>query len=332
MNKGSQIDDAMRESLGRLCADIVRMEASEVAALEKGLAPSLVEALELLRLENGKIIVIGIGKSGHIGRKVAATLSSTGSPAFFLHATEACHGDAGFICEGDCVLAISQSGESEEFAALFPLIHDLGVPVVAITGGAKSALARSSDVVLLNQVEREACPHNLAPTTSTTTALVIGDVLAMCLLQLNGFTPEDFARSHPAGTLGRRLLLRVRDTMVTGDALPCVLPETPLSEAIVEISRKNLGITAVVAADGRILGVFTDGDLRRSLQDKVDIHNTAIEGLMTRKFHTIGAEAPAVEALEAMENGKITSLLVPDGDGRLIGVVTMHTLIQKRLL
>ncbi len=327
-----RIGTEMRAQIGALCREIINIESEGVAALEKTLPQNLYAALSLLNLREGNIIVIGIGKSGHVGRKIAATLSSTGSPAFFLHATEACHGDSGVITQRDTILAISQSGESDEFSTLLPLIRELGVPVIAITAKPASTLARNSKVVIDNAVRREACPHNLAPTTSTTTALVIGDVLAMCLLKLNGFTANDFARSHPAGMLGRRLLLRIRDAMVAGDKIPRVLPNTVLSDAILEMSNKGLGMTAVADEHGKILGVFTDGDLRRSLQNKVDIHCATIDKLMTRSFHTIDADAPATEGIHIMEKEKISSLLVPDSRDSLIGVVTIHTLVQLRLV
>ncbi|MGA2777955.1 MAG: KpsF/GutQ family sugar-phosphate isomerase [Steroidobacteraceae bacterium] len=276
----------------------------------------------------GRIVVTGMGKSGHIAGKIAATLASTGTPSFFVHPGEASHGDIGMITRDDAVLALSNSGETEELLTITPLIKRLGVPLVAMTGNPNSALARLATVHLDIGVPAEACPLNLAPTASTTAALGVGDALAVALLQARGFTEEDFARSHPAGQLGRRLLLHVRDVMRTGKDVPKVFADTPLSAGLLEVTRKGLGMTAVVDADDRVIGIFTDGDLRRALDRAADVRTTAMHELMTRHAKTIQATMLAAEAVHLMEEFRITSLLVVDADDRVVGALNVHDLMR----
>ncbi|HMD74090.1 MAG TPA: KpsF/GutQ family sugar-phosphate isomerase [Steroidobacteraceae bacterium] len=276
----------------------------------------------------GRIVVTGMGKSGHIAGKIAATLASTGTPSFFVHPAEASHGDVGMITRDDAVLALSNSGETDEILTIIPVIKRLGVPLVAMTGNPSSALARLATVHLDIGVPAEACPLNLAPTASTTAALGVGDALAVALLQARGFTEEDFARSHPAGNLGRRLLLHVKDVMRTGKDIPKVLADTTLSEGLMEVTRKGLGMTAVVDATDRVIGIFTDGDLRRALDRAADLRTTPIADLMTRRAKTVQATMLAVEAVQLMEAHRITSLLVVDLDERIVGALNVHDLMR----
>jgi arabinose-5-phosphate isomerase len=276
----------------------------------------------------GRIVVTGMGKSGHIAGKIAATLASTGTPAFFLHPAEASHGDVGMITRDDAVLALSNSGETEEILTIVPAMKRLGVPLIAFTGNPASALARIATVHLDIGVPAEACPLNLAPTASTTAALGVGDALAVTLLKARGFTEEDFARSHPAGMLGRRLLLHVRDVMRTGDAVPKVSPSTLLSEGLMEVTRKGLGMTAVVDESSRVLGVFTDGDLRRALDVAADLHRTRMEEVMTRHAKRVLADTLAVEAVLLMETHRITSLIVVDAHDVVVGALNVHDLLR----
>ncbi len=276
----------------------------------------------------GRIAVTGMGKSGHIGGKIAATLSSTGTPAFFMHPGEARHGDIGMITREDAVLALSNSGETDEILTLVPAIKRLGVPLIAFTGNAASTLARVATVHLDIGVPAEACPLNLAPTASTTAALAVGDALAVALLKARGFTEEDFARSHPSGALGRRLLLHVKDVMRTGAEVPKVAPDAPLAEGLMEVTRKGLGMTAVVDDRNRVLGVFTDGDLRRALDREVDLHGTRMDQVMTRQAKTVGPNTLAAEAVLLMETHRITSLVVVDPDDVLVGALNVHDLLR----
>jgi arabinose-5-phosphate isomerase len=276
----------------------------------------------------GRVVVTGMGKSGHIGRKLAATLASTGTPAFFMHPGEASHGDVGMITREDVVLVLSNSGETEEILTIVPFIKRLGVPLIAFTGNSGAALARIATVHLDIGVPAEACPLNLAPTASTTAALAVGDALAVTLLKARGFTEEDFARSHPAGALGRRLLLHVKDIMRTGDALPKVAPGTTLAEGLMEVTRKGLGMTAVVDPSDRLLGVFTDGDLRRALDRQADLHRTRIEDVMTRDAKRVQANTLAVEAVLLMERHRITSLIVVDAADAVVGALNVHDLLR----
>ncbi len=276
----------------------------------------------------GRIAVTGMGKSGHIGGKIAATLASTGTPAFFMHPGEASHGDIGMITREDAVLALSNSGETDEILTLVPAIKRLGVPLIAFTGNANSTLARVATVHLDIGVPAEACPLNLAPTASTTAALAVGDALAVALLNARGFTEEDFARSHPSGALGRRLLLHVKDVMRTGAEVPKVAPDAPLAEGLMEVTRKGLGMTAVVDDRNRVLGVFTDGDLRRALDRAVDLHGTRMDQVMTRQAKTVRANTLAAEAVLLMETHRITSLVVVDPDDGLVGALNVHDLLR----
>jgi arabinose-5-phosphate isomerase len=273
-------------------------------------------------------VVTGMGKSGHIAGKIAATLASTGTPAFFMHPAEASHGDVGMITRDDAVLALSNSGETEEILTIVPAIKRLGVPLIAFTGKPGSVLARIASVHLDIGVPAEACPLNLAPTASTTAALAVGDALAVALLKARGFTGEDFARSHPAGMLGRRLLLHVKDVMRTGDAVPKVAPWAPLAEGLMEVTRKGLGMTAIVDESNRVLGVFTDGDLRRALDRAADLHRTRMDELMTRQAKRVRADTLAAEAVLLMETHRITSLIVVDADDVLVGALNVHDLLR----
>ena len=281
----------------------------------------------------GRVVCTGMGKSGHIARKIAATLASTGTPAFYVHPGEAAHGDIGMVTDADIVLALSYSGESDEILLLLPALKRQGNLVIAMTGRPESSLAREADLHLDVSVPAEACPLSLAPTSSTTASLAMGDALAVALLEARGFTADDFARSHPAGALGRRLLLRITDVMHAGDEIPRVRPDASISEALVEITRKRLGMTAVADDAGHLLGLYTDGDLRRSLDDDhVDLRNTRIDAVMTRSPRTIGADALAVEAAQLMETHKINALLVVDDGQRLVGALNIHDLLRARVV
>ncbi|MDO5506132.1 MAG: KpsF/GutQ family sugar-phosphate isomerase [Pseudoxanthomonas suwonensis] len=290
-------------------------------------------ACALLLECRGRVVCSGMGKSGHIARKIAATLASTGTPAFFVHPGEAGHGDLGMITDADVVLALSYSGESDELLMLLPILGRQGNRLVAMTGRAESSLARAADVHLDVSVPTEACPLALAPTSSTTATLAVGDALAVALLEARGFTADDFARSHPAGALGRRLLLHITDVMHTGEAVPRVDASATVSQALMEMSRKRLGMTTVVDAEGRLLGMYTDGDLRRSLDDAgLDPRNTPIAEVMTRTPRTIGADALAVEAAQMMEAHKISALIVTDAEKRVVGALNIHDLLRARVV
>ncbi|MBU2830551.1 KpsF/GutQ family sugar-phosphate isomerase [Acidithiobacillus ferriphilus] len=320
------------ESLLATGRDVLRLEAAAVAALEARLDADFVGACELLLSCRGRIVVTGMGKSGIIAKKIAATLASTGSPALFLHPAEGSHGDLGMLTRQDCLLALSNSGETAELLAILPVVKRLAVPLIAMTGNPQSTLAHSAAVHLNCAVAREACPLNLAPTASTTAALAMGDALAMALLQARGFSADDFALSHPGGSLGKRLLLRVQDVMHRGTSLPKVRADTPLCEAVLEISSKGLGMTAVVDAEDRVLGIFTDGDLRRAFARRQDIWEQPMAELAHAKPATIIAEALAAEALALMENNRIGALLVTDGEARLIGALNMHDLLRAGIV
>jgi arabinose-5-phosphate isomerase len=303
------------------------MEASAVAQLEGRIGEDFDRACELLLTCKGRVIVTGMGKSGHIAHKIAATLASTGTPSFFVHPGEASHGDMGMITRDDAVIALSNSGEVAEVITLLPLLKRLGVPLVSFTGNPASTLARASEAHLDTGVATEACPLDLAPTSSTTTALVMGDALAIALLEARGFTAEDFAFSHPGGTLGKKLLLKVEDIMERGDAVPKVSATTPLSRALLEISAKGLGMTTVVDEEGRLVGIFTDGDLRRALDARVDINSVPISDLMSRGAKTARREMLAAAALKTMEEHEITSLVVTENGRDVDGVLhLMHLL------
>lgn len=306
----------------------IRMERDAVEALEARIDATFQRACELLLNVRGRVIVTGIGKSGHIARKIAATLASTGTPAFFVHPGEASHGDMGMVTAEDAVVALSNSGRSPELLTLLPLLKRLGIPLVSLTGSPGSPLAEAADAHLDTGVDTEACPLNLAPTSSTTTALVMGDALAIALLEARGFTAEDFAFSHPGGTLGKKLLLKVEDVMTTGSGIPSVPAGTPLGQALLEISGKGLGMTTIVDARGNLAGVFTDGDLRRSLDDGVDVHSTLIDQLMTRNPKHVTSGMLAAEALRIMEENRITTLVVLDEQQQLTGVLHLMNLLH----
>ena len=308
---------------------VLRLEADAVAELIDAIGSHTDQACSLMLACSGRIIVTGMGKSGHIGNKIAATLASTGTPSFFVHPAEASHGDLGMITPGDAVLALSNSGETAEVLAILPVLKRRGIPLISITGRPDSTLARQSDVHIPVVVSIEACPHNLAPTSSTTAALAMGDALAIALLEARGFSAEDFALSHPGGSLGRRLLLTVDDIMHGGERLPSVPADTPLSEALLEISRKGLGMTAVTAADGTLAGIFTDGDLRRVLDlPELDIRQCPIEQVMTRNPVVIESGHLAAEAVKIMEQRKINGLIVVDAEHRPAGALNMHDLLR----
>lgn len=310
----------------------IDIEHRAIGALLTRIDASFARACSLMLGCKGRIVVIGMGKSGLIGRKIAATLSSTGSPAMFVHPGEASHGDLGMITEQDVVIAISYSGTAGEIITLLPILKRKGIPIISLTGDGTSALATIADVHLDASVEEEACPLGLAPTSSTTVALVLGDALAMALLEARGFTPEEFAFSHPGGKLGRRLLLKVKDVMHAGAAIPKVSPDTLLGDALLEISRKGLGMTTVIDASGALCGVFTDGDLRRTLDSGKDIHKTYIREVMSEKNKKIQENALATEAVLMMQETRVYTLLVVDSAQTLSGVIRMHDLLQANVV
>ncbi|MFP4129177.1 MAG: KpsF/GutQ family sugar-phosphate isomerase [Halorhodospira sp.] len=313
------------QALGRA---VLQLEADAVARRAEQLGAAFSEACRYMLACRGRVIVTGMGKSGHIGSKMAATLASTGTPAFFVHPGEASHGDLGMFTANDVVIALSNSGETGELTAILPLLKRLGAPLIALTGRPGSTLAEAATVHLDVGVEQEACPLGLAPTASTTATLATGDALAVALLDARGFTAEDFARSHPGGRLGRRLLLRIEDIMQVGERVPRVRPGTTLRDALLEISRKGLGMTAIVDDAERVLGIFTDGDLRRTLDSGADIHHTAIDAVMTPGPQSASPELLAAEAAERMERHRINALLVTDGEQRLVGALNMHDLLR----
>lgn len=324
----SKLEDQLSASALRT----IRIEHDAIGALRARINPDFVRACQLMLACEGRIVVSGMGKSGHIARKIAATLSSTGSPAMFVHPAEASHGDLGMITDKDVVLALSNSGTTEELLTILPLIKRKGVPLVSMTGNADSVLARSADVHIDASVTEEACPLGQAPTASTTVALVLGDALAMALLEAKGFTQEDFAFSHPGGRLGRRLLLKVHDIMHRGDSVPRVSTDTLMKDALYEISSKGLGMTTVVNADGSLAGVFTDGDLRRALDAGRNIMDTRIHDVMSTKSKTVKADALATEAARLMEEHRIYTLVVLDAHNQLSGVIRMHDLLQANVI
>ncbi len=319
-------------TLLQLARDTLDIEAAALQGLKTRLDQRFVRAVEMVLGVKGRVVVTGMGKSGHIGRKIAATLASTGTPAMFVHPAEASHGDLGMIQPVDLVLAISNSGESDELVAILPVLKRQGVPLIAMTGGLQSSLARHADVVLDSSVEKEACPLNLAPTASTTAQLALGDALAVALLDARGFRPEDFARSHPGGSLGRRLLTHVSDVMRSGDAVPRVAPEASFSELMQEMSRKGLGASAVVDAAGRPVGVFTDGDLRRLIEKGLDLRALRAGEVMHAAPRTVLRDALAVEAAEMMEQHRITSILVVDSEGLLCGALNSNDLMRAKVI
>jgi arabinose-5-phosphate isomerase len=316
------------EHLLTLARQVLDIEADALRALSTRLDSGFADAVNLILACNGRVVVSGMGKSGHIGGKIAATLASTGTPAFFMHPGEASHGDLGMIAPNDVVLALSNSGESNEIVSIVPLIKRRGAKLIAMTGNPHSTMAHEADVHLDASVDKEACPLNLAPTASTTAALALGDALAVALLDARGFSADDFARTHPGGSLGRRLLIHVRDVMHTGDALPKIDREASLKTALLEMTQKGLGMTAVVDATGKVAGVFTDGDLRRALEHALDLQQARVIDLMTLNPKTIRADELAVAAVEKMDTLKINGLLVIDADNKLVGALNMHDLLK----
>jgi arabinose-5-phosphate isomerase len=310
----------------------IAIERQAVEQLEQRIDDSFSKAVDLLASVDGRVIVSGMGKSGHIGNKIAATLASTGTPAQFVHPAEACHGDMGMVTRSDAALLMSNSGTTSEITALLPLLKRLGIPIVAMTGNASSTLATAADVHLNIGVPEEACPLDLAPTASTTANLVMGDALAIALLEQRGFTAEDFAFTHPGGALGRRLLTRVSDVLVTGNDVPRVTTETSLADALMEISAKGLGMSTVIDAKGHLLGIFTDGDLRRALEQNHDLSTTQVGAVMSAGAKTIDAGALAAEAVTRMENDGISALIVVDEGNRVTGVVHLLALLKAGIV
>jgi len=315
-----------------LARQVLAIEAEAILALAARLGQSFLDAVALLLNCKGRVVVSGIGKSGHIARKIASTMASTGTPAYFVHPAEASHGDIGMIASNDVLIALSNSGESAELVTILPLLRRQGASLIAITGNENSTLAREADVHLDARVEKEACPLNLAPTASTTAALALGDALAVALLDAKGFGAEDFARSHPGGALGRRLLTHVRDVMRSGDDIPSVPESAGFPEALLEMSKKRLGMTAVLDSGARVCGIFTDGDLRRTLARIADIKSARIADIMTRNPRTIRPDKLAVEAVQIMEESKVNQLLVVSSEGELVGALNMHDLFQAKVL
>jgi arabinose-5-phosphate isomerase len=311
---------------------VIDIEARAISNLAQRLDESFVAACEMLYACSGKVVVSGMGKSGHIGNKIAATLASTGTPAFFMHPGEANHGDLGMLSKNDVLLAISNSGETGELVNLLPVVKRLGVKVIAMTNSVSSTLGQYADVVLNISVEQEACSLGLAPTTSTTATLVMGDALSVALLDKKGFTSDDFALSHPGGSLGRKLLLKVSDIMLTGSDIPLIEPTATVAQALLEISQKGLGMTGIVNESGKLTGVFTDGDLRRILDARVDLHEATVRDVMTQGGKTTTADQLAVEALNVMESFKISALMVLDDNDHPVGAFNMHMLLKAGVL
>ena len=315
-----------------LARSVLMIEAQEITALANRLDANFDAAVLLILQCQGRIVVSGMGKSGHIGGKIAATLASTGTPAFFMHPAEASHGDLGMITAGDVVIALSNSGESDELLNILPTIKRLGAKIISITGAANSTLAKESDVHLSAEVSQEACPLGLSPTASTTAALALGDALAVCVLDCRDFSAEDFARSHPGGNIGRRLLLRVKDIMRTGNAVPSIKDGELLSVALTEMTKKGLGLTAIINAAKQPIGIFTDGDLRRTFAKGIYTNSAKIADVMHANPNTIHMNQLAVEAIEMMEQKKINGLLVVDDAGKLVGAFNMHDLLKAKVV
>jgi arabinose-5-phosphate isomerase len=330
----TSFDETQAKRALALARETLDIEAEAIRKLTARLGQddSLPRAVALMLGCKGRVVVSGIGKSGHIGRKIAATLASTGTPALFLHPAEAAHGDLGMVTRQDVLIAISYSGESAELAVVIPAVKRMGVPVIGMSGKPSSRLAQVSDVHLDVSVEKEACPLNLAPTASTTVTLALGDALAVALLELRGFKSEDFALSHPGGALGRKLLTHVRDVMRSGDAIPKVAPDAPLTEALLEISQKGMGMTAIVDDAGHPVGVFTDGDLRRLFEKTHDFSKLTIQDVMHANPRRIHPEQLAVDAVAVMEEFRINQMLVTDADGLLVGALHIHDLTRAKVI
>ena len=320
------------EELLDLARETLDIEARAVQRVSSRIGEEFAAACRLCMATPGRVVVTGMGKSGHIASKIAATLASTGTPAFYMHPGEASHGDLGMITAQDTLLAISYSGETDEVVTILPLVKRMGARLITMTGNPKSTLAKAADVHLDVGVTEEACPLNLAPTASTTATLAMGDALAVALLKSRGFTAEDFALSHPSGSLGKRLLLRVSDVMRSGNEVPAVEASVNLRDGLMEMTEKGLGMTAIVDADRRVLGIFTDGDLRRNLDEGVDIHKTPMRDVMHADCKTASADILAAEAIHVLEENRITSLLVVDEDGRLVGALNIHDLFRAGIM
>ena len=325
----SNFSSADFQQLGR---EVVATELAEITALQSRIDENFSSACELLLQCKGRIVVTGMGKSGHIGGKIAATLASTGSPAFFVHPGEASHGDLGMITKNDVVIALSNSGNTAEITTIIPILKRFAVPLISMTGDKNSTLATEADFNLDVGVSKEACPHDLAPTSSTTVALVMGDALAVALLQARGFTAEDFALSHPGGSLGKRLLLHVSDVMHTGERIPKVPQSATVSQALLEMSKKGLGMTAIVDDQDTVLGLYTDGDLRRSLDKSIDVRSTAISDVMTKNCRTTTADELAASIVKQMDDHGINGLLVTDDNNKLIGAFNMHDILRAGIV
>lgn len=320
------------QKLCQLARSVIEIEADMIKGLTSRIDQAFYDACQHLHQCEGRIVVMGVGKSGHISKKIAATFASTGSPAFFIHPSEAKHGDIGMITPKDVVLALSNSGESEEIVSILPVIKRLGIPLISLTGKPHSTLAKAATVNIDVSVAKEACPLGLAPTSSTTAALVMGDAIAMVLLEMRGFTEQDFALSHPGGTLGRRLLLRVNELMHQDSAIPVVTTNATLKEALLEMTHKKLGMTTIVNDNGELAGIFTDGDVRRTLDSNIDIHTTNIQQIMSARPKTIQREILAAEALNLMEKNKITALVVTDHGQKPVGIIHIHDILRAGVI
>ena len=318
----------MAEIFCRLGLAVIETELAAIQQLSQRINHEFSQACDMMLRCQGRVIVTGMGKSGHIANKIAATLASTGTPSFYVHPGEASHGDMGMITPQDLVMALSNSGETAEILTILPLIKRLGVPLITLTGNPHSTLAQTANINIDVSVDREACPLGLAPTSSTTASLVMGDALAIALLEARGFTQEDFARTHPGGNIGKKLFLRVSELMHGGDELPRVYPSTMISIALMEMTQKRLGVTTVINADQQVLGLFTDGDLRRTLERGIDIHKTVIADVMSTSMKTISPNLLAAEALQIMQQYKLTSLLITDEQSKLIGIIHLHDLLR----
>jgi arabinose-5-phosphate isomerase len=332
MTVTAQPTSAFAQRAIELAHETLEIEAAAISGLISRVGEPFAKAVEMVLATKGRVVIMGMGKSGHIGRKMAATLASTGTPAMFVHPAEASHGDLGMITAQDLVLAISNSGESQEMAVLLPVLKRLGAPLIAMTGNSQSTMARHADLWLDSAVDKEACPLNLAPTASTVAQMALGDALAVALLDARGFRAEDFARSHPGGALGRKLLTHVSDVMRSGDAVPRVAPDATFSELMREMSAKGIGAAAIVGGEGQVLGIFTDGDLRRLIELGTDLRANTALNVMRPQPKTIGLNALAVEAADLMESHRITSVLVLDAQGHLCGAVTSNDLMRAKVI
>jgi len=330
--RGRSLTEPAKKDLIALAGRVLEIESHAVMQLKSRLDESFNRACQLCLETQGRVVVTGMGKSGHIGGKIAATFASTGTPSFFMHPAEASHGDLGMITAHDLLLAVSYSGETDEVVTILPMIKRMGAKLISMTGNSSSTLATAADAHLDVSVSEEACPLNLAPTASTTATLAMGDALAVALLESRGFTAEDFALSHPSGSLGKRLLLRVADVMHTGEQIPAVREEVSLSGGLLEMTEKGLGMTAIIGNDQQLLGVFTDGDLRRALDQGIDVHKTTMQSVMHRDCIVTSADILAAEAVHVMEERKITSLLVVDDNNRLVGALNVHDLLRAGIM